>query len=238
MVVGVVYAPVLGELFAATARRRGDARRRSRSAAATAPTSGWPSSAPGSATPPTAAGAQAAIVADLIGVGPRHPPPRLGGARPVLRRRRALRRLLRDRPQQLGRRRRRADRPRGRLPQRRPPRRPAAARPSCSWRPRRSSTTCSACWHVGRSHRSARCGSGARRASDPHAALDRPCEPERSGDRASWEPWEPESWPSRTTSASARRSSWRSRTRAGPSRGPDRARRPSSCSASTCPTSC
>ena len=52
------------------------------------------------------------------------------------------------------------------------------------------------------------------------------------------ERWEPESWPSRTTSASAPRSSSRSRTRAGWSRRPTTARTRSTRSAATRPTSC
>ncbi len=50
--------------------------------------------------------------------------------------------------------------------------------------------------------------------------------------------WEPESWPSRTTSASAPRSSSPSRTRAGRSRRPTTARTRSTRSAGTRPTSC
>ncbi len=47
MLVGAVYVPVLGELFAADPWRRRHARRTSRSAAAIAPTSPWRSSATG-----------------------------------------------------------------------------------------------------------------------------------------------------------------------------------------------
>ena len=72
------------------------------------------------------------IVAAADRPRPRHPPPRLGRHRPLLRRRRPLRRLLRDRAPAVGRGGRRADRPRGGLPQRRPPRRAARHRASCS----------------------------------------------------------------------------------------------------------
>ena len=115
--VGAVYAPPLGELFAAGA---------------------WPGRDVGRATdrlqrphrgrsgprryrlqlsagaPPAAGCARRRRDRGR----PRRAPAGLGRARPVLRRRRPLRRLLRDRVEQLGCRRRRAHRPRSRLSQR------------------------------------------------------------------------------------------------------------------------
>ena len=75
---------------------------------------------------------QAAPTRDADRARPRHPARRIGGPRSLLRRGRNGRRLLRGRAEQLGRRRRRADRPRGRLPHRRLRRRTSDRPPSYS----------------------------------------------------------------------------------------------------------
>ena len=186
------------------ARRRGHARRHARSAAAARPTSRWRWSPPASATTPAVRAAQAATVARMIAeirdirrIG-------LGGDRPVLRGRRAGRRLLRGAPQLLGRRRRRADRPRGGVHHERLRRR--AGRP------------------VQHRRRRARHPRGAGRPDQAQPQSETARIPsmvaEMPADSAIMGPWVHASWPSRTTSASARRSSSPSRTRAGRSTRP------------------
>ena len=154
-------------------------------------------------------------IAELIGRGPRHPPARRGGPRPVLRRRRPGRRRTSSSGSARG------TVAAGELIAREAGCRtgrfdggPVAAEPRC-WRPTRR---CSM-------QMVESAGAGTRHLG-------------RTDVLASCEPWEPASCPSKTTSASARRSSWRSRTRAGRSTRPAAAKRPSSCSTARCPTSC
>ena len=91
---------------------------------------------------------QAQRIAEVIPEDPRHPPARRSCRRPVLRRRRATRRVLRAVARTVGFGRRRADRARGRLPHRRLRRRSDRRRARCSPPTRHCSTEWSSCWRT------------------------------------------------------------------------------------------
>ena len=201
-------------------RRRGHAQRSRRSAAATATTSPSRSSPPASPTTPSAGASRRAIVHDLIG----HVRDirRLGSAAIDLCFVAAGRydAYFETGLQPLGRRRRRADRPRGRVPQRRPPRRTAGTRRAA----RR---------HAGHLRRSA----GPPR---PPRRADRACPMRRLTRRIRHHGARGNPNPGRR----GRRADPRGGQAGARGRGLDgagrrhRARRPSSCSTARCPTSC